>query len=84
MGTCCAAHLVTKVRDYASNAQNGAVTIQVIKNPVYIDDRTKILTSGEGHHIVRRKEGLEINWPRCDICQVPAEFTVSYYPKKEN
>ena len=29
MGTCCGAHLVTKVRDYAPNAQNGAVTVTV-------------------------------------------------------
>lgn len=33
MGTCCEAHLGTKVRDYALNAQNGAVTVQLIENP---------------------------------------------------
>ena len=33
MGTCCQAHLATKVRDYAKNAQNGAVTVTVIENP---------------------------------------------------
>ena len=33
MGTCCGAHLETKIRDYAKNAQNGAVTVTVIKNP---------------------------------------------------
>jgi len=33
MGTCCTAHLATKIRDYASDAQNGAVTVQVIENP---------------------------------------------------
>lgn len=33
MGTCCGAHLQTKVRDYAKNAQNGAVTVTVIENP---------------------------------------------------
>lgn len=30
MGTCCGAHLASKVRDYAPNAQNGAVTVTVI------------------------------------------------------
>ena len=33
MGTCCGAHLQTKIRDYARNAQNGAVTVTVIENP---------------------------------------------------
>lgn len=29
MGTCCSAHLATKIREYAPDAQNGAVTVQV-------------------------------------------------------
>lgn len=33
MGTCCGAHLETKIRDYAKNVQNGAVTVTVIENP---------------------------------------------------
>ncbi len=35
MGTCCSAHLATKVRTYALDAQNGAVTVKpiVIENP---------------------------------------------------
>ncbi len=32
MGTCCAAHLAAKVRDYAPNAENGAVTVNVVEN----------------------------------------------------
>lgn len=34
MGTCCLAHLTTKVQEYAPNAQNGAVTVQILENPV--------------------------------------------------
>jgi len=30
LGTCCTAHLATKVREYAPNAQNGAVTVQLL------------------------------------------------------
>lgn len=33
MGTCCSAHLAPMVRIYAPNAQNGAVTVQIIENP---------------------------------------------------
>lgn len=33
MGTCCGEHLQTKIRDYAKNAQNGAVTVTVLENP---------------------------------------------------
>ncbi len=33
MGTCCGAHLQTKIRDYVKNAQNGAVTVTLIENP---------------------------------------------------
>ena len=33
MGTCCGAHLQTKIRDYAKNAQNGAVTVTILENP---------------------------------------------------
>jgi len=29
MGTACSAHLVAKVREYAPDAQNGAVTVQL-------------------------------------------------------
>jgi hypothetical protein len=36
MGTCCGAHLQTKIRDYAKNAQNGAVTVTVIENPAVL------------------------------------------------
>ena len=33
MGTCCDAHLTTKVREYIPNAQNGAVTVSIVENP---------------------------------------------------
>ncbi len=62
MGTCCGAHLQTKVRDYAKNAQNGAVTVTIIENPT---DPAYVAHAG-----------------KCDYCQAPAEFTVSYYPKR--
>jgi len=64
MGTCCAAHLATKVRNYALNAQNGAVTVTVVENPKI--DPASIAHAG-----------------KCDYCNAPAEFTVSYYPKQE-
>ena len=68
LGTCCEAHLTTKIRDYAKNAQNGAVTITIIENPraniEYKDDKIWI------------RSGC------CDYCNAPAEYTVSYYPKK--
>jgi len=38
MGTCCSAHLATKIRDYAKNAQNGAVTVTVIENPKVVNN----------------------------------------------
>jgi hypothetical protein len=64
MGTCCGAHLQTKVRDYARNAQNGAVTVTVIENPhVTLAVGMNIVASGA-----------------CDYCKAPAEFAVSYYP----
>ena len=53
MGTCCSAHLTTKARAYASDAENGAVTVKP----------------------------LDVNPHKCDYCQAPAEFTVSYFPK---
>ena len=72
MGTCCGAHLQTKIRDYARNAQNGAVTVAIVENPQIIrlreEDGTKegkLLTESGG----------------CDYCKAPAEFNVSYYPK---
>jgi len=33
MGTCCGVHLQAKIREYARNAQNGAVTVTMIENP---------------------------------------------------
>lgn len=34
MGTCCLTHLTTMVMEYAPDAQNGAVTIRIIENPI--------------------------------------------------
>ena len=67
MGTCCAAHLAAKVRDYAPNAENGAVTVTVIENPGGICSYKIGMT--------RQKYTV--------FCLTPAEFTVSYHPKKE-
>ncbi len=77
MGTCCASCLPAKVRDYASNAENGAVTVTLVKNPP-----EPPLTG------IRDKDwDVAVVWvlslPRCDICQNHAKFAVSYYPKKE-
>ena len=68
MGTCCQAHLATKIRDYAKNAQNGAVTVTVIENPL------TVITYSEDGKLMERS-GC------CDYCNAPAEYTVSYYPK---
>ena len=70
-GTCCAAHLVAKVRDYASNAENGAVTVNVIEDPPY---------GGVCDYMIGKSNTREIYI----YCMSLAEFTVSYYPKKEN
>lgn len=35
MGTVCSAHLACTVREYAPNAENGAVTVRVVENPGY-------------------------------------------------
>lgn len=56
MGTCCVAHLASKVRIYAPNAENGAVTVQILT-----PDRTQ---------------------GKCDFCEAPGEFIVSYCPKR--
>jgi hypothetical protein len=72
MGTCCGAHLQTKIRDYARNAQNGAVTVTVIENPgikVQVIDESVVLPP------------TTVKTGKCDYCEAPAEFTVSYYPK---
>ncbi len=70
MGTCCQAHLATMIRDYAKNAQNGAVTVIVIENPPVAwrwNDERKSLDVYEGC--------------ACDYCRAMAEFTCSYYPQ---
>jgi hypothetical protein len=68
MGTCCEAHLTTKIRDYAKNAQNGAVTVTVIENP-----KVDIVDIGNSNMVFKGT---------CDYCKAPAQFTVSYYPKQ--
>lgn len=69
MGTCCQAHLATKIRDYAKNAQNGAVTVTVIENPKIISEYAD------------KKTGEVYSSGHCDYCKAPAEFSCSYYPK---
>lgn len=69
MGTCCGAHLATKIRDYAKNAQNGAVTVTVIENPKVVETY---------------KDGKAWEYYGfCDYCKAPAEFSVSYYPDRD-
>jgi len=76
MGTCCGAHLTTKVRNNAKNAQNGAVTVTVIENPeVKILNAPELTASGKDPNISVLKIG------KCDYCEAPAEFACSYYPK---
>lgn len=77
MGTCCETHLAAKIRDYARNAENGAVTVKPHENSSNSDrgicsvivgytavDETAVLG---GHPI---------------YCANPADFFVSFYPKK--
>ena len=75
MGTCCNAHLATKIRDYAKNAQNGAVTVTVIENP-----QVNIIKI-EGKKLIEAAGSPSVICGTCDYCKAPAEFTCSYYPK---
>ena len=75
MGTCCNAHLATKVRDYAKNAQNGAVTVTVIENP-----QIKTLIKTFDQLNPKQNEAVIVGY--CDYCKAPADFCVSYYPKR--
>lgn len=72
MGTCCGAHLQTKIREYAANAQNGAVTVTVIENP-----HAEWMWN-EDLKLASVRSGLA-----CDYCRAPAEFMCTYYPKPE-
>ncbi len=97
MGTCCGAHLQTKIRDCAKNAQNGAVTVTVIENPKIeiqlIGTPSPTFTVSENQVLVQNptfsSEWIDINAANakavktgnCDYCEAPAEFTISYYPK---
>jgi len=82
MGTCCAAHLAAKVKAYARNAENGAVTVRPIEDPPYggvcdhIIGRQTVTTTTDALPDTRSVEGPV-------YCMAPAEFTVSYHPKKE-
>ncbi len=87
MGTCCAAHLAAKVRDYALNAENGAVTIKVLENPPgdtaqyhgicgHIIGRQTVTTADNFSSETQSVEGPV-------FCANIAEFVVSYFPKKE-
>ena len=76
MGTCCEAHLTTKVRDYAKNAQNGAVTVTVIKNP-----QVKLLNVDQINANPKDSTIPSLLAGTCDYCKAPAQFSVSYYPK---
>ncbi len=83
MGTCCAACLTTKIRDYASNAENGAVTVSIIENP---NVPVLIKAGDELSAEMLRKQMLALiqymsECIKCDLCPAPAEFKVSYHPK---
>ena len=73
MGTCCAAHLAAKVRDYALKSDNGAVTVTVIENP------TKRKHQPRCDQVI----GRDIRQDIYVGCANKAEFAVSYYQKKE-
>ena len=80
MGTCCDAHLTTKIRDYAPNAQNGAVTVTILENPKKkTSDLEKNGISGTILKVALTKTVITTQY--CDYCKAPAEFSVSYYPK---
>ncbi len=74
MGTCCEKHLTAKIRDYARNAENGAVTVNVIENPAVGD------TPEECGYLVGRT-GIEDMRDIYIRCTAPAEFRVTYHPK---
>jgi len=84
MGTCCSAHLTTKIRDYAKNAQNGAVTVTVIENPKIEVHRIEIDKPIYGINPIETSllKGGVVEVGKCDYCSAPAEFTCSYYPKQ--
>jgi hypothetical protein len=83
MGTCCSAHLATKVRDYASNAQNGAVTVTVIENP-HVNVKIVPIAATDATVTYYTDKTATVKEGKCDYCDAPAEFTCSYYPKHSN
>ncbi len=84
MGTCCANCLETKSRDYASNAENGAVTVSIIENsemPVLIKSGDAISAESLRKQMLALIQYMS-ECIKCDLCPAPAEFKVSYFPKK--
>ncbi|KKM88374.1 hypothetical protein LCGC14_1259410 [marine sediment metagenome] len=85
MEVCCSAHLTIKVRDCSPRAENGEVTVTVIEHPITAMDKLVKRTLAE---IRKNKIPTETLSPPyeipCEYCKAPAEFAVSYHPKKES
>lgn len=92
LGTCCAMHLAAKIWEYAPNAQNGAVTVQRIENPLppiegprNTEEHARWMADPgcapwrDTPEYIHYLDGL----PKCDICKTYAEFMVSFFQKIE-
>ncbi len=79
MGTrfACGRCLPAKIRNYAPNAQNGAVTVTIIKNPPQPAIRDE-----EGNSLMNEWIEWLRSLPECDFCGTRAEFATSIYSKK--
>lgn len=77
MGTCCEVCLANMVYAYARNAENGAVTVKPIENPLANNTCSCIIGSTRTASNGTLPAGEPV------YCCNPARFVVSYYPKKE-
>lgn len=73
------------VRDYALRAKNGKVAVEVIEHPIPAMDKLvkQTLTEMRENKISAKTLSPPYEIP-CDYCKAPAEFSVSYCPKKED
>ena len=79
MGTCCASCLPAKVRDYALDAENGAVTVTVIEDLIRQNNQPKC-DYVIGRHTMTPPSGDVILGPV--YCANIAKFALSYHQRK--
>lgn len=75
----CGTHLSAKVRDYARNAEKGEVLVRVIEN-LYTGPAKRVklkMVTG-----IAPTDQVVLDVITCYYCNAPAEFMVSYNPKK--